>query len=1055
MSPITPVASETAIPHEVPKKPNISSRFQGHAQHNDVRFEQLSVEQGLSQSSVFSIVQDRSGFLWFGTQDGLNRYDGYHFSLFQHDPDDPTSLSSNNIRTLFVDKSGTLWIGTDQGLNQFDDQTGQFERIPERSSNFGQLSGSEIDAIGMGENGIVWVGTDGGVDAIDLVNKTIKPVTSHLLDTRQVTAILQDKFGILWIGTDDGLLEYDLEFETITNLRNSFRDSHSLSGNFISSLLEDHQGDIWIGTTNGMSKYNREEENFTQYKNNPRDSFSLRGNSVSVIFEDQSGVLWVGTENDGLSRFDPNTNRFIHYQNDPSDSYSLSSNSILSLFEDEEGVLWIGTLNAGINKAGLGRGKFSNYRNTPDDQNSIRDSFVRAIFEDSNGILWIGTPVGLDRFDRETGHFDHFSHDISDPNSLSDDFVTTIFEDHEGILWVGTLYGGLNRFDPDTRSFYHYVHDPRDPLSLNNDTVRVIQEDSSGTLWIGTNEGLNQYNRKNEFFTSYQYLKYFFGNTVRAIHEDRSGMLWIGTDIGLFEFAPEVPTPMHYYYAPDDPASLSGNFVLSIHEDRSGNLWIGTFQTGLNKFDPETNTFTHYNKNEGLPNDVIYGILEDDHGYLWLSTSYGLSRFDPEAETFKNFDRSDGLQSNEFNSGAYHQNQRGEMFFGGVDGITFFHPDLVQGNFYIPPIVLTSLTQGGENVVSTLAAEHIQEVTFTWPEDFFEFEFAALSYDMPEQNQYAYLLEGFDDDWNWIGNKRFGRYTNLPGGTYTLRMIGSNKDGIWNREGAGIEITIVPPFWETWWFIGGLALLMVGGVIASYRLRVRGVEIRSRQLEELVKERETELSQRITENAIAAERNRLARDLHDAVTQTLFSASLIAEVLPKIWEKNQDEGRHRLAELRELTRGALAEMRTLLLELRPAFLAEAELGDLLQELGESITGRARVPVSVNVEGACEVYSRVKIAFYRIAQEALNNVAKHAGQCQAEIRLYCRPEWIEISISDNGCGFDLQNIPSDSLGIGIMRERADVIGAELEVTSTQGVGTKIKVHWQNTDFYDNQ
>lgn len=1044
MHPITPIPSETSpIYTKSTENQNKKVLFNHSAQHNDIRFVHLS-DHEISRSSISGIIQDRTGFLWFGTPEGLKRYDGINFTSFQHEPDDPTSLSNNIIRTMFVDQAGTLWIGTNQGLNRFEDHTGQFSRITRESSPSGQLSGDEIKAISEGGHGVLWIGTDGGLDKFDLANGSINPVASHLLDTRQVTAILQDQYDILWIGTDDGLLMYDLVRETITNLRSSFRDTHSLSGNFIISLYEDHQGELWIGTTNGLSKYNRDEENFTQYKNNPRDEFSLSGNSVSVIFQDKSGVLWIGTENDGLNRLDRDTGKFIHYQNNPSNSNSLSSNAVLSVFEDREGVLWVGTIGAGINKASLRRGTFVNYRNVPDDPNSVSDNFVRAIYEDRNEILWIGTPAGLDRYDRETGQFHHFEHNRNDPFSLSDDFITAIYEDHNGVLWIGTLHGGLNRFDPNSETFYHYFHDPRDPLSLNNDTVRVIREDSSGTLWVGTNEGLNQYNWENDFFTSYQYFKYFQGSTVRTIHEDNSGRLWIGTDIGLFAFDPEVPTPTHYFYAPDDPASLSGDFVLSIHEDREGNLWVGTFQTGLNKFDPETKTFTHYRKSDGLPNDVIYAILEDNLGFLWLSTSNGLSRFDPTEEIFRNFDISDGLQSDEFNDGAYHQNQNGEIYFGGVDGITVFHPENVQENNFIPPVVLTALTQGGENVESDQAVEHIQSVTLTWPGDFFEFEFASLSFEMPNENQYAYMLEGFDDDWNWITNKHFGRYTNLPGGTYTLRVIASNNDGVWNREGDVVEITIVPPFWETWWFIGGVFLFVIGGVIISYRLRVRSVEKRSRQLEELVKEREAELAQRITESAIAAERNRLARDLHDAVTQTLFSASLIAEVLPKIWQQNQVEGRHRLGELRELTRGALAEMRALLLELRPASLAEAELGDLLQQLGESITGRARVPVTVRIEGVCEITPRVKIALYRIAQEALNNVAKHAGSCQTEINLDCRPGEIELSIRDNGSGFDLRNIPPESLGISIMRERADGIGAELDISSNVGVGTTIMV-----------
>jgi len=727
-------------------------------------------------------------------------------------------------------------------------------------------------------------------------------------------------------------------------------------------------------------------------------------------------------------------------------------------------------------------------------------------------------------------------------------------------------------------------------------------------------------------------------NNVLLIYEDRSGVLWIGTfGGGLNEFSRETEKFTHYQNDPNDPNSLSNNSIASICEDQSGVLWIGTFGGGLDKFNREKKTFTHYRYREknGLPDDMVYGILEDNAaspdggGCLWLSTNNGLSRFNPRTETFKNYDVRDGLQSNEFNGGACHKNGSGEMFFGGVNGFNAFYPQGIEDNPYIPPVVLTSLTQDGEDVELGKAVESVTEVTFNWPNNFFEFEFAALGYTQPEKNQYAYMLERFDKDWIYIGTRRFARYANLPGGTYVLRVKGSNNDGVWNQEGISVTITIVPPFWETWWFRGIVALVLVGGMIGGHRLRVRSVEARNRELETQVEERTYEIERRrqvaeglreilvilnsdrplresldyivsqaallagaegaivfrrgraspvtiiasssgsqansstgeglpgpttglpaltmrwiarsvlkgqplivpdlesyqmvnpgsvpstcgehrailgiplsvgdevygglvlfyaqersfseedlklgfifadqavlaianaqlrdrAEQTAVETERNRLARDLHDAVTQTLFSASLIAEALPTIWESDQDEGRQLLREMRRLSRGALAEMRTLLLELRPTALAEASLGDLLRQLAETVTGRKDVSVTVTVEGQCAFPSDVHVALYRIAQEALNNVVKHAQASRVAVSLCCalplcaggeKKGGVELRVSDDGCGFDPHCVPPDRLGLDIMRERAQAVGAMLEIESKPGLGTQIVVVWK--------
>ncbi len=869
------------------------------ARDNDIRFEHISLEQGLSQSVVLCILQDSKGFMWFGTQDGLNRYDGYEFTVYKHDPENPNSLSDNFIQSLYEDQSGALWIGTNGGgLDRFDRETEQFIHYQHDPNDPHSLSNNQIWSVYQDQAGVLWIGTfGGGLNRFDreteqFIHYQNDPDDPHSLSNDIVLPIYEDREGMLWIGTYGGGLDrFDRETEQFIHYQNDPDDPHSLSDNAVCSIYEDRAGVLWIGTQDGgLNRFDRDTEQFIHYQNDPNDPHSLSNNDVHSIYQDREGVLWLGTVGGGLDRlvlsdaegFDRDTAQFIHYQNDLNDPHSLSDNTVYSIYQDQAGVLWIGTFGGGLNKFDRSTERFARYQTDPNDPHSLSDSTVWSIYQDQAGVLWIGTNGGLNRlvlsdaegFDRETEQFIHYQNDPNDPYSLSDDQVWAIYQDREGVLWVGTG-AGLDRlvlsdvegFEREPEQFIHYPTD--------NSVFSIHQDpEEEGVFWIGTwGGGLGKFDRETGQFTYYQNIPTdahsLSHNTVGSIYQDREGVLWIGTHGGgLDRFDRETEQSIHYQNDPNDPYSLSHNLVLSIYQDQEGVLWIGTLG-GLDKLDGETETFTHYREKDGLPNDVVYGILEDDHGNLWLSTNRGLSRFDPQTETFTNYDVGDGLQSNEFNQGAYYRSSSGEMFFGGINGFNAFYPDRIKENFYVPPVVLTSLTQGGEEIDLGKAVESVTEVTFSWPNNFFGFEFAALSYTQPEENQYAYMLEGFEEDWNYLGTRRFGRYTNLPGGTYILRMKGSNSDGIWNEEGVSMTITIVPPFWETWWFRGVIALLLVGSVLGGYRLRVRSIEARSREFENQVANRTQELA---ALNAIAATVSQsldLDEILNDALDKTL------------------------------------------------------------------------------------------------------------------------------------------------------------------------------------------
>ncbi len=897
-------------------------------------------------------------------------------------------------------------------------------------------------------------------------------------------AIYEDRQGVLWIGSDGGGLDrFDRATGRFAHYRHDPNNPDSLGHDAVWAIHEDRQGMLWVGTNGGgLDQFDRATGRFTHYRHDPDVAHSLSDNSIRAIYEDRAGRLWIGTSGGGLCLFDRDGEQFIHHQNDLGDTHSLGDDTVLSIYEDRGGVLWIGTAAGGLSRADRSADAFVHYQAKPNEANSLSHNTVWSIYQDSEGvlayegILWIGTTGGLDRLDRSTGQFTHYAHDPAHPDSLANSVVRVIRQDRQGMLWIGMDDGQVDQFDRATGRFTHYQINPTGS-SRSQERIISIYEDHAGALLFGASSGgLQQFDRATGRLVPYQteWCAFCLSNDyVRVVYEDRAGSLWIGTGgAGLVKLDKSAKRVIRYAARPNDPTGLSHSIVQSILEDRAGVLWVGT-SGGLNRFDPSTETFTQFTEKNGLPNDMVYGILEDEQGYLWLSTNKGLARFDPRAQTFETYDVSDGLQSNEFNSGAFYAGLNGELFFGGVHGFNAFYPERArQRNPYLPPVALTSLTQDGQPVVRDKSAENIQAITLRWPNNSFEFEFAALSFAQPEKNQYAYQLDGFDRDWNLSGTKRFGRYTNLPGGTYTLRLKASNNHGAWNEQGAAIQITVVPPFWETWWFRGVIVLALIGGAVGGYRLRVKSIQAQSLELQAQVERRTAELKLEIAQRlraeeslrqsemdkAVAAERSRLARDLHDVVTQTLFSASLVAEALPIAWERDHAEGRQLLRELRQLTRGALAEMRTLLLELRPVALIEADLGNLLRQLAEALTGREGTLVTVKVEGRCALPPKVHIALYRIAQEALNNVSKHARAQHVTINLRCLPTvsegdggdergGVELRVLDDGCGFDSSQVPPERLGLGIMRERAESIGATLVIESRVGHGTQITVVWE--------
>jgi two-component system sensor histidine kinase ChiS len=854
--------------------PTVSPEYFEH--EIDVEFEYLSLEEGLSQSVVLDMFQDQVGFMWFATQDGLNRYDGYEFEIYRHDPTDPTSISSSFVWDIYEDPQGVIWLATNGGgLNRFDRESGQFTSYRAGGSNSTSISSDVVTDIFADREGHLWLSTTGGgLDEFDpalgtFSHYTADPADPGSLSSETVNTVFQDQEGVIWVGTTSGLDRLDPQSGSFVHYRNDPQDPASISGNGVVSIFEDSEGWFWIGTNNaGLNLLDRATGKFSHFQFEADFPYSLSSNIGAFMFEDQTGGIWAGTNGGGLDRFDRETGQFSHLRHDPMDAASLSSDNVISIYQDRSGILWVGTFGGGVNRYDPSKQKFICYQPSPDEDTGLNDPIVWSLLEDRDGVIWIGTNAGgLNRLDRATASFSHFTADPGDPSGLGSNTILSLLEDREGILWVGTLGAGLYQFDRQSGR--------ATAVETPHQTVFDILQDREGALWLASTNGASRLEPHTGEITTYQYEPgnptSLSDNLIVTVFEDSAGIMWFGTfNSGLSRLDPGGGGFTRFSNDPDNPASIPDNTVLAIFEDSQGVLWLGTVGGGLARLDRDKGTFTTYGESDGLPSNAVYGILEDSDGNLWLSTNMGVSKFNPRQESFRNYDVGDGLQSNEFNQGSYSVNQAGEMFFGGVNGFNIFNPREVRDDPYVPPVVITQFSLFNEPVAvgegSLLSKEisETHEISLTYRDDFFSFVFAALHYGAPEENQYAYIMEGLDKDWVYTGTRRFAGYTNVPPGKYTFRVIGANRDGVWNETGAALRIVITPPFWQTWWFRILTGAIVIGSIFGGFALRLRREEAQRKQLERQVEERTSELQatlkelQRAKEAAEAANRAKSA-----------------------------------------------------------------------------------------------------------------------------------------------------------------------------------------------------
>jgi ligand-binding sensor domain-containing protein/serine phosphatase RsbU (regulator of sigma subunit) len=815
-------------------------------------FNHLTINDGLSQSSVTCILQDRQGFMWFGTQDGLNRYDGYNIKIFKNNPGDSTSLTDNFIFSVYEDQSGTLYIETQSGtFHKYNPKLESFQIVNKDSIN---LEGAKVNSVGAllwESSGIKWIGglsKGTGLERFD--TKTGKstifkhdPSDLSSLSDDKVYSVFRDRSGNLWVGTFNGLDRLDEHTGKFFHYRNDSNNPNSLADNWVWPIYEDSRGYLLIGTVrNGLSIFNPRTNKFYNYKNDPNDPTSLNDNFVFSIYEDHSGIIWLGTNLSGINYFNPSTESFENYQHDSGNKNSLSDNTVMSMLVDKNGDYWIGTRNGGLNKLDYDKKKFTCYNHNPSNVNSIISNSIQSLLQDREGNIWIGTySSGLDELNSKTDVFNHYIHNPSDPGSLSDNRIYALEEDKVGNIWVGTYGAGLNKLDRATGKFLRYQFKENDTASISSNSTWSLAFDDTGDLWIGTfGGGINVLNLNNQEFS------YFKNN-------------------------------------PEDSTSIANNNIIRVFRAKNGDMWIGTTM-GLSKYLKATKNFKNYDEENGLPNSFVYGIEEDNKGNLWISTNNGLSQFNPSEETFKNYYYEDGLQGNEFNQNAFAKDfKTGRLLFGGPNGFNIVDPNKIKENMYVPPIVFTNYIryntddEEGKPIIERGISDR-DSILLTYKDNIVELEFSALSYYNNSENQYKYKLEGFNENWIQLGNNHTVTFTNLSPGDYNLIVTGSNNDGLWNDNGKSLYIQVTPPWWRT-----NIAYAVYLISFLSLLYGVRRFEINRR--EQKTKLRENELQLKATEaekRAIQIENDRKTKELEEARQLQLSMLPKQLPVLPNL-----------------------------------------------------------------------------------------------------------------------------------------------------------------------------
>ncbi len=1050
-----------------------------YSQQNNIRFKRITINDGLSLSSVYCIFQDSKGFMWFGTEDGLNKYDGKNFTIYRDNTDKPNGISHQWIEQIIEDSNGNLWFGSRGGLTRFDPITETFTPYRGIEPN-NQLSNDTITTFFEDENKRLWIGSLKGLNCININDGTLENIKYKAeLNTRVNSFLLGDKH--LWITTNNGLFYYISEENLLHKLKlqnasiqinsivkdnkllwigtdqglfsinensSTLNPEKYLSNIYIENLCLDNAQNLWIVTDKALLNKKFKTNQFTKIVKSFESTNSLSINTNKPILSGENNEIWFGTFGSGLFRINTDTNKKSHYKTNSADPQSLSENSINCIYEDRNGIIWIGTFGAGISIYDPQAHKFDLLKNNPLNENSLACNFIWSIWEDHNEDIWIGTNnQGISKYIVKQDSFVHF--DIRKSKKHPYTAIRKVYEDSQSSIWFGSDGEGLFKYNPRNQELSQFKHIEGDSTSLSSNSVRTIFEDSDGSLWIGTRDGFNQYHPKTKHFTQYKHKESnsssISSNFIYStIFEDSKGLLWIGTyGGGVNIFDKKTSNFSSFQYLQGSTNGISDNVVFSIYEDKKGFIWLGT-NNKLNRYNPKTNEFSHYGTDQGLPNNVIYSILPDSNDDLWLSTNNGISRFSTSDYSVKNFTINDGLQSKEFNGGAYHKGKSGKLYFGGVYGLNIIDPKNKFKDERNYELVFTKLEIHGQEVKVAPNTQsnsekyiqyskehdayflkksiaHTDHIELEYKHRFVTLEFSSMSSFSSDKINYTYRLKGLEEKWIKSGNRNYISYSNLPSGEYTFQVKAQNQNGIWTKQAKELGITILPPFYMTWWFIllasllGSLLFIFIYRFLVHAKtnklLTAQNEEIKSTNLQ--LQESEKNLKE------LNATKDKFFRIISHDLKNPFTSLLSISEMIHENYDAVEDpEKRVGIRKIHESVKHIYTLLENLLTWSR------SQTGKI-DFYPEAFNLNELVKQSIYLYTASAEKKQIKIQFLdteeklafadkhmssSIIRNLLNNAIKFSNQnSKIEIKIGVKNDLLEFQIIDEGIGIDEDNL----------------------------------------------
>lgn len=1019
---------------------------------------------------INAIAQDATGFMWFGGSNGLARYDGYALKLYRYDEHQRGSLSHNYVYSLLLDRSGRFWVGTREGLNLYNPDTDTFSVFRQPNSTPTANTGDDIRCLFEDSENRLWLGTRGGLYSFDRKNQAyhryqIKNSNRPANTVDIVWSIAEDQRGSLWVGNHtSGVSRLDLasnEFRHYTDYTGGKTNNPS---NDIRRIFVDSSNNVWAGTYGGgIRRLNRALDAFEPFEHEPNRSEKSR--IIWDFAEDADGSLWIG-DGSAVSVINSTTGEISRHNHNSLSASSPGNYVANRLFVDRTNNIWVGYFPSGIDLVDQQAAVFLNFSHNSDDPATVSDGGILAATEDSHGNLWIGAGYGLNYFDRTDNTIKRTHYNPDNPQGISGNTVLSVLEDQQQTLWLGIWSGGLNRRDANTNTFKHYMPEEGNPRSLLGKEPWALLQDSQQRLWVATDAGLNRYHPETDDFTHYLPQPAQMDDDItlytRALLEDHAGRIWVGSIHGLYLFEPDSGRFTRYHANPKDPYSINNDYVIALYQDSKQHIWVGTHGGGLNLFEPETGKFTHFTTDQGLANDVITSIVEDSDGNLWLSSQQGLSRFDIHTHNILNRTKSHGLSGNLFNRNTGLRLRDGNLFFGNSLGFVLFDPRRIELNQYQPPVVFTGfrlfnqpITQRQDSNILTQSIEQTKSIQVQHDQTMLTLEYAALNYQYPEKNHYAYKLEGFDQDWIYVGNQRQATYTNLDSGQYRLHVKAANNDGIWNNEGATIAIEVLPPLWQTRWAYIVYALLLCilccAGLVVFLSRRAndqKGIFVaRMRELDTLKRE--------FLDNTA----HKLRTPLYSMVglSETLlykFNATLNDEAKDNL-NMIAASGKRLSGLVNELIDYTELCDKTLKLDFQPVNLY------ILTELVFSLVAPMAQTKPIRLVNALSPNITRVMADEKRLQQVLLNLVENAVQCTREgfvtVSAEVSASRVRVSVEDSGIGiapqrlknifepFQRNNDPTEtqgnSLGLAISLKLVQMQGSTIDVKSTVGVGSE--------------